>query len=88
MTIAASAPAEQGLLTEELLRRIAQEQASLTPSALVITAKQGWPDLRSIRNIPRERGVMNPVPLRPDRNFDNAVQAFTEKAVGFGDLIK
>jgi soluble lytic murein transglycosylase-like protein len=53
LTIVASAPAEQGLLTEELLRRIAQEQASLTPSAPVITAKQGWPDLSSIRNIPR-----------------------------------
>jgi soluble lytic murein transglycosylase-like protein len=53
LTIVASAPAGQGLLTEELLRRIAQEQASLTPSAPVITAKQGWPDLSSIRNIPR-----------------------------------
>jgi soluble lytic murein transglycosylase-like protein len=53
LRIGASARAERGLLTEELLRRIAQEQASLNPSAPMIAAKQGWPDSRSIRNIPR-----------------------------------
>lgn len=51
--IAASAPAEQGLLTEELLRRIAEEQATLNPSATRTLAKQGWPGLKSTGNIPR-----------------------------------
>jgi soluble lytic murein transglycosylase-like protein len=50
LMIAASVPAERGLLTEELLRRIAEEQAALNPT---MTAKRGWSGLRSAGNAPR-----------------------------------
>lgn len=53
LMIAASAPAERGLLTEELLRRIAEEQAALNPTVPMMTAKRGWPGLMSTRAAPR-----------------------------------
>ncbi len=53
LMIAASAPAERGLLTEELLRRIAEEQAALNPSSPAPKAKRGWPGLTSTRAAPR-----------------------------------
>src|SRR6266542_5083692 len=51
--IIASAPAERGLITEELLRRIAAEQAALNPTAPAPGAKRGWPGLTSTRAAPR-----------------------------------
>jgi soluble lytic murein transglycosylase-like protein len=53
LMIDASAPAERGLLTEELLRRIAEEQAALSPSSSALGAKRGWPGLTSTRAAPR-----------------------------------
>jgi soluble lytic murein transglycosylase-like protein len=53
LIIAASAPFERGLLTEELLRRIAEEQAALNPSSPAPGAKRGWPGLTSTRAAPR-----------------------------------
>jgi hypothetical protein len=51
--IAASAPTERGVLTEELLRRIAEEQAALDPPAPAVTQKQGWSGLRPTGPVPR-----------------------------------
>ncbi len=53
LMIIASAPAERGLITEELLRRIAAEQAALNPTAPAPGAKRGWPGLTSTRAAPR-----------------------------------
>jgi soluble lytic murein transglycosylase-like protein len=53
LMIIASAPAELGLLTEELLRRIAEEQAALTPLSSAPEAKRGWPGLTSTCAAPR-----------------------------------
>ncbi len=52
LMIAASAPAERGLLTEELLRRIAEEQAALNPPSPAPGAKRGWPGLTATRAAP------------------------------------
>jgi hypothetical protein len=53
LMITSSPSARQGALTEELLRRIAEEQAALNPTATATPAKQGWPGLKSTGNIPR-----------------------------------
>lgn len=53
LMIAESAPAGRGLLTEEVLRRIAEEQAALNPSSPAPVANRGWPGLTSTRNAPR-----------------------------------
>jgi soluble lytic murein transglycosylase-like protein len=53
LMIIASAPAERGLITEELLRRIAAEQAALNPTSPAPGAKRGWPGLTSTRSAPR-----------------------------------
>src|SRR5262245_34950034 len=57
LMIEASAPSERGLLTEELLLRIAEEQASLNPpsnsSSGAPGSKRGWPGLTSTRAAPR-----------------------------------
>jgi soluble lytic murein transglycosylase-like protein len=53
LMIIASAPAERGLITEELLRRIAAEQAALNPTAPAPGAKRGWPGLTTTRSAPR-----------------------------------
>lgn len=53
LIIATSEPFERGLLTEELLRRIAEEQAALNPSSPAPGAKRGWPGLTSTRSAPR-----------------------------------
>lgn len=57
LMITASAPADRGTLTEELLRRIAEEQAALNlssnPSAGAPGARRGWPGLTSTRAAPR-----------------------------------
>jgi soluble lytic murein transglycosylase-like protein len=52
LIVAASAPSERGLLTEELLRRIAEEWAALNPSPRP-EVKRGWPGLTSTRSAPR-----------------------------------
>jgi soluble lytic murein transglycosylase-like protein len=51
--IAESASAERGVLTEELLRRIAAEQAALNPPAPAVTQKQGWAGLKPTGPVPR-----------------------------------
>jgi hypothetical protein len=51
--IAAAASAERGVLTEELLRRIAAEQAALNPPAPAAPQMQGWPGLKSTGPVPR-----------------------------------
>jgi soluble lytic murein transglycosylase-like protein len=53
LMIGAPAPVERGMLTEEVLRRIAEEQATVNPFAPLAAAKQGWPGLRSTGNVPR-----------------------------------
>jgi soluble lytic murein transglycosylase-like protein len=53
LMIAVSAPSGRGLLTEELLRRIAAEQAALNPAPSPPEAKRGWPGLISTRSAPR-----------------------------------
>jgi len=53
LIIAVSASSGRGLLTEELLRRIAAEQAALNPSSPAPGAKRGWPGLTSTRAAPR-----------------------------------
>jgi soluble lytic murein transglycosylase-like protein len=52
-TILAATPGERGLLTEEVLRRIAAEQAALMPSSSAPPAKQGWPGLQADSRISR-----------------------------------
>jgi hypothetical protein len=51
--IAEVAPSERGVLTEELLRCIAEEQAALDPPAPAVTQKQGWPGLKPTGSAPR-----------------------------------
>jgi hypothetical protein len=51
--IAASASAERGVLTEELLRRIAEEQAALNSPAPAAPQKQGWSGLNPTGPVPR-----------------------------------
>ena len=53
LIIAVSASPGRGLLTEELLRRIAAEQAALNPAPSPPEAKRGWPGLMSTRAAPR-----------------------------------
>jgi hypothetical protein len=51
--IAEAAPSERGVLTEELLRRIAEEQAALNPPAPAVTQKQVWSGLNPTGPVPR-----------------------------------
>jgi soluble lytic murein transglycosylase-like protein len=53
LIIAVSAPSGRGLLTEELLRRIAAEQMALNPAPSPPEAKRGWPGLSATRTAPR-----------------------------------
>ena len=53
LIIAVSASSGRGLLTEELLRRIAAEQAALNPAPSPPEAKRGWPGLSATRAAPR-----------------------------------
>ena len=53
LIIAVSASSGRGLLTEELLRRIAAEQMALNPAPSPPEAKRGWPGLSSTRTAPR-----------------------------------
>jgi soluble lytic murein transglycosylase-like protein len=53
LIIAVSASSGRGLLTEELLRRIAAEQAALNPTPSPPEAKRGWLGLSSTRAAPR-----------------------------------
>ncbi len=53
ITISAAADGPRGVLTEELLRHIAEEQAALNPSATTPATRKEWPGLSSARDVPR-----------------------------------